>query len=79
MRHLGIELGKTMESTMRETLQKIDIKSLKRRILATTPPNDTLHRVTLINSALFPLYNHVLIALPATEQELQSLEKAAVS
>jgi hypothetical protein len=38
MRHLGIEPGKTMESTMRETLQKIDLKSLKRRILATTLP-----------------------------------------
>jgi hypothetical protein len=68
-----------MESTMRETLQKIDLKSLKIRILATTPATDTLHRATLINSALVPLYNHVLLALPATEQELQPLDKEILS
>jgi hypothetical protein len=75
MRHLGIELGKTVDSTMRETLQKIDLKSLKRRKLATTPPTDILHRATLVNSAMVPLYNHVLMALPTTEQELQPLNK----
>jgi hypothetical protein len=73
MKHLGIELGKTMEDTMRETLQKIDLKAIKRRILATSPPTDTLHRATLINSALVPLYNHVLMALSATETNLNPL------
>jgi hypothetical protein len=75
MRHLGIELCKTIEDTMRETLQKIDLKAMKRRILATSPPTDTLHRATLINSALVLLNNHVLMALPATGLDLDPLHR----
>jgi hypothetical protein len=75
MRHLGIELGKTIESTIQGTLQKIDLKSTRRRILASTPPTDTLHRATLINSALVPLYNHVFMALPVTEEDSAILHK----
>jgi hypothetical protein len=75
MRHLGIELSKSIEDTMQETFQKIDLKAIKRRILATSPPSDTLHRATLINSALVPLYNHVLMALPATETDLDPLHR----
>jgi hypothetical protein len=29
MRHLGIELSKSIEDTMQETLQKIDLKAIK--------------------------------------------------
>jgi hypothetical protein len=58
---------------------KIDLKSIKRRILATTLPPDILHRAPLINSAMVPLYNHVLMALPTTEQELQPLDKKILS
>jgi hypothetical protein len=79
MRHLGIELGKTMEDTTRETIQKIDVKAMKRRIMATSPPTDTLHRATLINAALVPLYNHVFMALPATEDDVDSLHKEILS
>jgi hypothetical protein len=75
MRHLGIELGKTIEDTIQGTLQKIDVKATKRRILATSPPTDTLHRATLINSALIPLYNHVFMVLPATEADSDTLHK----
>jgi hypothetical protein len=60
---------------IRETLNKIDLKATKQRILATAPPTDILHRATLINSALTPLYNHVLMTLPATEKDLQPLYK----
>jgi hypothetical protein len=42
-----------------ETLSKIDLKAIKRRILATAPPTDILHRATLINSAITPFYNQV--------------------
>jgi hypothetical protein len=52
IRHLGIELGPNMRTTLSETLAKIDLKAAKRRILATAPPTDILHRATLINSAL---------------------------
>jgi hypothetical protein len=75
VRHLGIELGPNMQTTVRETLNKIDLKAAKRRILATAPPTDILHRAILINSALVPLYNHVLMALPAREADLQPLYK----
>jgi hypothetical protein len=75
MRHLGIELGTNMQTTLSETLNKIDLKATKRRILATAPPTDILHRATLINSALVPLYNHVLMALQARETDLQPLNK----
>jgi hypothetical protein len=75
IRHLGIELGPTIQTTISETLSKIDLKATKRRILVTAPPTDILHRATLINSALTPLYNHVLMALPATEKDLQPLCK----
>ncbi len=60
---------------MQGTLQKIDIKAIKRRILATSPPTDTLHRATLINSALVPLYNHVFMALPTAEADLDPLHR----
>ncbi len=64
---------------MREILQKIKTRTLKRRILAMTPPTDVLHRVTLINSAIIPLYNHVLMALPATEEDLAARYKEILS
>jgi hypothetical protein len=79
MRHLGIELAGTIEDTVRETIQKIDLKAVKRRILATTPPTDILHRATLINSALVPLYNHVLMSLPVAATELDPLHKEILS
>jgi hypothetical protein len=79
MRHLGIELAGTIENTVRETIQKIDLKAVKRRILATTPPTDILHRATLINSALVPLYNHVLMSLPVAATELDPLHKEILS
>ncbi|RPH76440.1 MAG: reverse transcriptase family protein, partial [Planctomycetaceae bacterium] len=79
VRHLGIDLRNTIDETLTTTLQNIDIKAIKRRILATAPPTDTLHRSTLINSALVPLYNHVLMALPATEDALAPLYKEVLS
>jgi hypothetical protein len=51
----------------------MDIIAIKRKILVTAPPTDILHRATLINSAMTPLYNHILMALPATGDDLQSL------
>ncbi len=75
IRHLGIELGSTIQDTITETINKIDLKATRRRILATVPPTDILHRATLTNSALTPLYNHILMALPASEEDLQPLYK----
>jgi hypothetical protein len=64
---------------MREILQKIKTKTLKRRILAMTPSTDILHRVTLINSVMIPLYKQVLMVFPATEEHLAPRYKEIVS
>jgi hypothetical protein len=55
--------------------QKIDTKALKQRILATTPSTDILHIATLINSAMIPLYNHFLVVLKTTEEDLAPLQR----
>ena len=56
-------------------MRQIQPKTIKRRILATTPPTDLLHRSRLINSAFIPIYNHVLMALPVTKDHLDTLDK----
>ncbi len=77
IQHLGPEIASGVSAMLRETLHKINMKAVKRCILATAPPSDILHRAILINSAMTPLYNHVLIALPvpAKSVELQPLYK----
>jgi hypothetical protein len=49
-------MEKAIESTLNGTLQRIDLKAVRRRILDMTPPTDILHRVTLIISAMVLLY-----------------------
>ena len=73
IKHLGIHLGKTLDSTVEETIRQISPKAITRRILATTPPTDTLHRATLINSALLPIYNHVFMAIPVNSEHSKLL------
>jgi Na+/phosphate symporter len=63
MKHLGIQLGKTIGSTIQETLANIEPKLVKRRILAITLPTDLLHRATLIITAFLPVYSHVFMTL----------------
>jgi hypothetical protein len=72
-KHLGILLGKTMDSTVEVTMANIEPKLLKRRILATTPPTDVLHRATLVTTALIPVYNHVFMALPVEPKHTEPL------
>ena len=73
IKHLGIHLGKTLESTITETMLQIAPKAITRRIMATTPPTDLLHRATLINVALLPIYNHVFMALPVSSEHTKNL------
>jgi hypothetical protein len=61
IKHLGLHLGKTIDSTVKVTLTQIGPKLIKRRVLATTPPADVLLRATLVNTALVPVYNHVFM------------------
>jgi len=75
IKHLGLHLAETIEGTVQETIRQIQPKTIKRRILATTPPTDLLHRARLINSAFVPIYNHVLMALPVTKEQLDNLDK----
>jgi hypothetical protein len=56
-------------------VEAIDPKVIKRRILATTPPTDILHRAMLINMALIPIYNHVMMALPVGKLYSDELQK----
>ena len=73
LKHLGIHLCNTIEETVEVTMGQIEAKAIKRRISATTPPTDLLHRATLINTALIPIYNHVFMALPTTKQQGKDL------
>ncbi len=72
-KHLGILLGKTMDSTVEVTMASIEPKLVKRRILATTPPTDVLHRATLVTTALILVYNHVFMALPVEPKHTEPL------
>jgi hypothetical protein len=74
-KHLGIHLAKTIEATVKATMEAVDPKAIKRRILATTPPTDILHRAMLINMALIPIYNHVMMALPVGKNYSDELQK----
>jgi hypothetical protein len=56
VKHFGPNVGKTTESTVKVPSTHIESKLVKRRILPTTPPTDVLHRATLINTALVPVY-----------------------
>jgi hypothetical protein len=73
IKHLGLHLSKTISATVLNTMTKIEPKAIKRRILATTPPTDILHRSTLVTTALIPVYNHVFMALPVEPQHTESL------
>ncbi len=56
----------------------IDSKAIERRILATTPPTDILHRALLVNLAFTPIYNHVFMVLPITSNHIDELQKAVL-
>jgi hypothetical protein len=56
----------------------IDPKAVERRILATTPPTDILHRALLVNLAFIPIYNHVFMALPISSNHIGELQKAVL-
>jgi hypothetical protein len=62
-----------MDSTVEVTMAAIEPKLVKRRILATTPPTDVLHRATLVTTALIPVYNHVFMALPVEPRHTELL------
>ena len=75
LKHLGLHLTPTIEGSVECTMDNIEAKAIRRRILATTPPTDLLHRSTLINTALIPIYNHVFMALPTTDKQGNDLYK----
>ena len=73
VKHLGIQLGETVQSTIVQTLRQAETKMQLKRILATTPPSDLLHRAQLVNVAFTPILNHILMALPVPEEVLEEL------
>jgi hypothetical protein len=54
-------------------MAQIEPKTIKRRILATTPPTDVLHRATLVTTVLVPINNHVFMALPVEPLHTENL------
>ncbi len=70
--------GKTIERTIENTMRNTEAKRIKRRILATTPPANLLHRALLINSALIPIYNHIFMALPTQEDHIKDLQQEII-
>jgi hypothetical protein len=70
-KHLGLYLGKNIESMMECTMRNTEPKGIKRRILGTTPPTDLLHRALLINTALIPNYNQIFMALPVHQETIK--------
>jgi exonuclease III len=77
-KHLGILLGKTIEETIEATMRNTEPKRIKRRILATAPPTDLLHRALLINTALIPIYNHIFMALPTQAEHIKALHQEII-
>jgi hypothetical protein len=77
-KHLGIHLAPTIEATVEATMAAIDPKAIERRILATTPPTDLLHRALLVNIAFTPIYNHVFMALPVSNNHTDGLQTAVL-
>ncbi len=41
-------------------------------------PTDMLHRALLVNLAFIPIYNHVFMALPITNNYIDELQKAVL-
>jgi hypothetical protein len=74
-KHLGLYLGKIIESTMECTMRNTEPKRIKSRILGTTSPTDLLHRALLINTALIPIYNHIFMALPVHQEIMKNYIK----
>ncbi len=74
-KHHGLYLGKDIECTLECTMRNTEPKSIKRRILGTTPPTDLLHRALLINTALIPIYNHICMALPVHQETMKKLHQ----
>jgi hypothetical protein len=72
-------LGKSIDSTVTATMTHVEPKSIKRRLLATPPPADSLHRAKLINVALLPINNHVFMALPVEPQHSAELYEEVLS
>jgi hypothetical protein len=77
-KHLGIHLAPTIDATVEATMAAIDPKAIERRILATTPPTDLLHRALLVNIAFTPIYNHVFMALPVSNNHTDGLQTAVL-
>jgi hypothetical protein len=74
-KHLGIHLAPTIEATIAATMAAIDPKAIERRIFATTPPTNMLHRALLVNLAFIPIYNHVFMALPIATNHTHEVQK----
>jgi len=66
-------IAKTIEETVTQTMQKIEPKAIKRRIMATAHPANMLHKSILLNIAVQPIFNHAFMALPIFDDTVKNL------
>jgi len=70
---LGIVLAETIEETVTQTMQKIEPKAIKRRIMATAHPTNMLHKSILLKIAVQPILNHAFMALIIYDDTVKNL------
>ena len=75
MRYLGIQIADNLSDTIKFSYEVIDVKAIRKKILATSPPTDMLHRSMLVNIALTSLYTHAVMSVPVTQQVTDKLTK----
>jgi len=75
IKYLGVKIAKEQHITVRNTLNDLETKTVNRRILATIPTNDMLHKSRLINTACLPIYNHVFMTMPIDTEQKDKIEK----
>jgi hypothetical protein len=74
-KHFDLYMSKNIENTIENTMRNTEPKRIKRRILGITPPTNLLHRALLINTALFPIYIHIFMALPVQREIIKGLHQ----
>jgi len=70
---LGITLSKNIHETINSTMENIDPKAIKKRILIASAPTNMFHKAILFNRVITPIYNHVFMALPYSGEKVNEM------
>jgi len=69
---LGITLSQNIENTIISTIENIDPRAIKKRILIASAPTNMFHKAILFNRVITPIYNHVFMALPYNSEKIKT-------